>query len=107
MVIVLFTFLSSAVYAEKQFTSLPETPQNRQEESAEISGNLDLTKDGHTVHTAQIDRLNQGVTALLGIVIVLIIFWNRKLNKQLNKRINIEKSFRTAKTDTAAFATHP
>jgi len=96
MVIVLFTFLSSAVFAEKQFTSLPETPQNRQEESAEISGNLDLTKDGHTVHTAQIDRLNQGVTALLGIIIVLIIFWNRNLNKQLSKRINIEKKLQNS-----------
>jgi diguanylate cyclase (GGDEF)-like protein/PAS domain S-box-containing protein len=97
MVIALITFFSSAIFAEEnKFSPLPETPQNSQEQSAEISGKLSLTSEEHTIHTAQADRLNQGVTALLGIIIILIFFWNRKLNKQLTKRRNIEKKLQNS-----------
>ena len=97
IVTVLITLFSSAIFAEeKKLSPLPETPQNRQEESAETFGKLDLISEGRTVQTAQTDRLNSGVTALLGIIIVLLFFWNRKLNKQLAKRINIEKKLQNS-----------
>ncbi len=97
MVIVLVTFFSSGIFAgEKKLSPLPETPQNRQEESAETSDKSSLTSDEHTEHPAQANRLNIGVTALLGTFILLIMVRNRKLSKQLSERRNIEKELQNS-----------
>nr|WP_319493448.1 diguanylate cyclase [uncultured Desulfobacter sp.] len=97
LVIVLVTFFSSAIFAgEKKLSPLPGTPQNRQEESAEISDEPGFTRDEHKALTSQADRLLLGVTALLGIIIVLIIVRNQKLNKQLSERRNIEKKLQNS-----------
>ena len=97
MVIVIITLFSSAIFAgEKKLSPLPETPQNLQEESAEISDKSGFTSDEHTGHTAQANRLNLGVTLFLGTIIVLILLRNQKLNKQLIKRINIEKKLQNS-----------
>lgn len=96
-VILLFTFFSSAIFAEEnRLSPLAKTPPNRQEKSAEIRDKLSDDSGEHTKGTTQATGLILGVTALLGTIILLIMFWNRKLSRELSERRRIEKKLQSS-----------